>query len=122
VKLCLHVPVNQVSFGQLSTLLLREVYNSKELDSSIFLIGNSVDLASQKNLDQDFLNWLQNQVKDTLSIHNRNTDTFKLWHLNGSLESISNNQTLLSFYELDQPTKEELNIARTDRDKALNEV
>ena len=122
MKLCLHVPVNQVSFGQLSTLLLREVYNSKELDSSIFLIGNSVDLASQKNLDQDFLNWLQNQVKDTLSIHNRNTDTFKLWHLNGSLESISNNQTLLSFYELDQPTKEELNIARTDRDKALNEV
>ena len=104
MKLCLHVPVNQVSFGQLSTLLLREVYNSKELDSSIFLISNSVDLASQKNLDQDFLNWLQNQIKDTLSTHNRNTDTFKLWHLNGSLESISNNQTLLSFYEVDQPT------------------
>ena len=115
MKLCLHVPVNQVSFGQLSTLLLREVYNSKELDSSIFLIGNSVDLASQKNLDQDFLNWLQNQIKDTLSTHDRNTDTFKLWHLNGSLESISNNQTLLSFYELDQPTKEELNIARNQK-------
>jgi len=115
VKLCLHLPINQVSFGQVSTLLLREIYNSKEIESRLFLIGNNVDLSSQNTLEQGFLDWLQVQFKDTLSTHKREDDTLKLWHLNGSFESISNNQTLLSFYELDSPTKEEINIVKNQK-------
>ena len=115
MKLCLHLPINQVSFGQVSTLLLREVFKSKNIDASLFLIGNQVDLSSQDELGQDFLNWLQEGFKNTLSSHKRSDDTLKLWHLNGSFESISENQTLLSFYELDAPTKEEVNIVKNQK-------
>ena len=55
-----------------------------------------------------------NLINQGLKKHSRNTPTFKLWHINGSLESYSNNQVLLSFYELDQPTQEELNIVKNN--------
>lgn len=115
MKLTLHLPINSVSFGQISTLLLREIFNSKKVDPSLFLIGNNVDLSSQKDITQEFVDWLNVKIKDTLATHKRTDKLFKLWHLNGSLESISNDQTLLSFYELDSPTREELNIARNQK-------
>jgi len=115
VRLTLQLPINSVSFGQVSTILLRELYKRKNIDSSLFLIGNNIDLSSQKDIDQEFVEWLNSQLKDTLAIHKRTNDVFKLWHLNGSFESISNNQTLLSFYELDSPTREEINIARNQK-------
>lgn len=115
MKLCLNLPINSVSFGQISTLLLREIQKSKELDPHIFLIGNQVDLSSQENIDQEFANWLGLNLNRSLKDHKRSIDTFKLWHLNGSMESLSNNQTLLSFYELDEPTDEELNIVNNQK-------
>lgn len=47
--------------------------------------------------------------------YSRDIPVFRLWHLNGSLESYSNNQTLLTFYELDNPTKFELCAARNSK-------
>ena len=38
--------------------------------------------------------------------------TFKLWHLNGCASRIGNSQFLYSFYELDEPTPEEINLAK----------
>ena len=34
-----------------------------------------------------------------------NSPCFKLWHLNGGIESVSNRHNLLTFYELDSPTE-----------------
>ena len=115
MKLCLSLPINSVSFGQISTLLLREIYESKELDPHIFLIGNQVDLSSQENINKEFIDWLTVNLNRNLKDHKRSIDSFKLWHLNGSMESLSNNQTLLSFYELDSPTEEELNIVNNQK-------
>lgn len=115
MKLALQLPVNSVSFGQISTILLREFFSQKKINTSLFLIGNNIDLSSQKNITQEFVDWLNSQLKDTLATHKRTDNVFKLWHLNGSFESISNNQTLLSFYELDSPTREEINIARNQK-------
>ena len=36
----------------------------------------------------------------------------KLWHLNGSQKRIGANQFLYSFYELDEPTDSEVNLAK----------
>ena len=115
MKIGLNLPINSVSFGQISTLLLREIYKSKKIDPNLFLIGNQVDVSSQEDLSQDFLVWLQTKLQSALSEHKRNVPTFKLWHLNGSLESFSNEQTLFTFYELDNPTKEELNIVNNNK-------
>ena len=51
-------------------------------------------------------------INNSLESFSRKNKLFKLWHLNGSFESYSNQQVLLSFYELDEPTKVELNTVK----------
>lgn len=112
MSLAFNLPINSVSFGQISTLIIRELYKSN-LNASILPIGNT-DLSTQSDIDQAFVNWIQQSINVSLETHNRNNRLFKLWHINGSLESYSNEQILLSFYELDQPTKAELNIIKNN--------
>jgi hypothetical protein len=106
----LNVPINSVSFGQVSTLIVRELYN-KKIDFNLLPIGNNFDLSSQE-IDNDFVNFLKEKSNDHLSKIKRADACLKLWHLNGSLESVSDNRILFSFYELDSPTKEEINIVK----------
>ena len=107
----LNVPINSVSFGQVCTAILKEMYK-KELEPCIFPIGN-LDLSTQED-DKDFSKWIQSNIMKSLSSHKRNTPIFKLWHLNGGMESFSSKQILYTFYELDQPTKEEINIVKNN--------
>jgi len=111
-KFALHLPINPVSFGQVSTLILREIFN-KKLNPCLFPIGN-VDLASQSGMTQEFAQWIQSCINRAVKEHKRSTPILKLWHLNGSLESFSDKQTLFSFYECDSPTQEELNIVKNN--------
>lgn len=108
----LHLSLNNLSFGQVSFLILREIFN-KKLTPSIFTIGQA-DISSQSNVGQDFALWLQECINKANKDHNRNNPVLKLWHFNGSMESVSNKQTLLSFYECDSPTPEEINIVRNN--------
>jgi hypothetical protein len=112
MSLTLNLPINSVSFGQISTLILRELFNSK-INVGILPISN-IDLSTQSDLTQEFNNWLQQSINSSLELFNRKNKLFKLWHLNGSFESYSNEQVLLSFYELDQPTKVELNTVKNN--------
>ncbi len=105
----LNIPINSVSFGQVCTAMLRELYK-KEHEPCIFPVGE-VELGTQKE-DKDFFKWIESCCNKSTYAHSRNNPIFKLWHLNGSLSSFSNRQLLLTFYELDQPTREEINIAR----------
>ena len=61
----LHLPLNGVSFGQVSTALLREFYE-KGVQPSLFTIGN-VDLSSQE-ITQDFNTWIQSCIKNFIKI------------------------------------------------------
>ena len=112
MNLAFNLPINSVSFGQISTLILRELFASK-INLPIIPIGN-VDLSTQSDLNQDFNKWLEELVNSSLELVDRKNKIFKLWHLNGSFESYSNQQVLLSFYELDQPTKVEINTIRNN--------
>lgn len=117
MKLGLNLPLNSVSFGQTSLLLLKTLFEQskqKEIpELYLFPIGQ-IDLSSQQ-ISEEFKVWLQHQISRAFEFYVRDIPMFKLWHLNGSLESYSKNQTLLSFYELDSPTKVELNIAKNNR-------
>ena len=110
--LAFNLPVNPVSFGQVSTALLREAYK-RNMEPSLFLVGDSMDLSSQEE-DSEFQEWLDESVVRAMDKHSRDSPIFKLWHINGSMESYSKNQVLLSFYELDSPTPVELNTARNN--------
>ncbi len=107
-----HLPLNSLSFGQCSTALLREIH-IRGYQPAIFPIGNQVDLTTQR-IDQEFANWLNACIGKSLKTHSRKTPVLKLWHLQGSLESVSDRQVLFTFYECDSPTREELNTARNN--------
>lgn len=113
MKLCLNLPLNSVSFGQISTLLIRNLFERKR-DVILFPIGNQIDLSTQ-NINKDFIDWINESIKDNDARYSRDDKIFKIWHLNGSLESIAKEQVLLSFYELDQPTPTEINIIKNNQ-------
>ena len=113
-KRAFNLPLNSTSLGQVSLLILRELFERKE-EINLFPIGN-IDLSSQDQ-NVEFFNWIKSSIDSSLKEFKRTTPIFKLWHINGSLESFSNNQILLSFYEVDSPTKTEINIV--DNNKLL---
>jgi hypothetical protein len=111
-KLAFNLPLNPTSFGQVSFGILRELFKRKE-EIVLFPIGN-VDISTQ-NQDPEFFNWIQESIQNSTKNHSRKNPVFKLWHLNGGLESFSENQVLLTFYEVDSPTLTELNIIKNNK-------
>jgi len=111
MKFALNLPLGGVSFGQISVSLMREMYKRK-LTPHFFPIGNNIDLSCYDNLEPGFDQWIKECVERAHLDHNRKIPIFKLWHLHDSLNSYSDNQFLLSFYELDSPTPLELNYAK----------
>tara|TARA_B100000519_G_scaffold203156_1_gene224412 strand:- start:5046 stop:6137 length:1092 start_codon:yes stop_codon:yes gene_type:complete len=105
----LNLPVNSVSFGQVSVALLRE-FHARGLQPCLFPIGDQFDLSCQDDISEDFKSWLSSCVEKRLKHHSRSNPIFKLWHLNGSLESFSEKQILYTFHELDEITEVEKNI------------
>lgn len=107
----LNLPINSVSFGQVSLAILREVF-ARGLQPSLFPIGNPD--TSAHRIDSEFGQWLNNGLAKANSTHKRSFPIIKLWHINGGLESYSDKQILFTFYELDSPTKEEVNILKNN--------
>lgn len=108
----LNLPINSVSFGQVSFNILREVY-ARQIAPCIFPIGNP-DVSAQK-IDQDFAFWLQSCINKSNKIHRRDNNIFKLWHVFDSMSSFSKEQVLLTFLETDSVTEMESNILRNQK-------
>jgi hypothetical protein len=126
MKFAANLPLNSLSFGQTSCLFLRTYFDnyeefSKIADlSAIFPIGER-DLSSYEGGFAGFINQKADELlMRGMENHSRKDPAFKLWHLNGSIESYSDKTLLLSFYELNHPTKTELNIARQNRTAFTN--
>lgn len=111
MEFSLQLPINPVSFGQVSIALLRE-FHAMGLQPCLFPIGE-INLGGQP-ITEDFHKWLVSCLNKAPIYHNRNTPSFKLWHLNDSFQSISNKQLLYSFYELDSPTEAEINAVKNN--------
>lgn len=116
-KLSFNLPLNSTSLGQVSFGILRELFLRKK-EILLFPIGN-VDIGTQKQ-DNNFFEWIQKSIQNSYKEHSKNNPIFKLWHLNGSLESFSNKQVLLSFYEVDSPTTVEVNIIKNNEKLLLS--
>ena len=87
MNFALHLPINGVSFGQVSTALLRE-FHQRGVQPFLFTIGQ-VDLNSQE-ADPKFNSWIQDCIKRSYENYKRDMPIFKLWHLNqDSLSSFS---------------------------------
>ncbi len=102
-------PLNSLSFGNVSYNLLKAMYEQK-YDVAIFPIGK-IDVSSFDITDEEFKSWLEESSKQRYSKLDKDTPTLQMWHLNGSEHRITKNQTLYTFYELDQPTDAEKKLA-----------
>ena len=96
----LQVPINGTSLGQVS----------RKLEPNIFPIAG-VDLSSYEDIvPEQFMAWLQLCTQKSLKDFKRTEPSLRIWHINGSQDSISKNPFLYFFHELDQLTATEKNI------------
>lgn len=103
-----NAPLNSLSFGQVSTAIIREFYK-KNLPIKFFPVGGNTDVSSQ-NPDPQFDKYIRDSMSGLLSRFNRKENSFKLWHINQSLESLTDVRNLMTFHETDSLTNEEINI------------
>lgn len=111
MQLIVEAPINQLSFGNVTYNLLRQLWR-KGVDVMWFPLGGNANFESFDKIDKNFGAWLQDSTKNANKKINPNIPSLKLWHLNGSQSRIGSKQFLYTFYELDQPTPEEINLAK----------
>jgi hypothetical protein len=108
-KLIYKAPLNSLSFGNVSFNLLKEIYK-KGIDLTFFPIGK-LDVSAFDIQDADFKKWLEESVQNRFKKLDKDSTTLQMWHLNGSQDRISGRQILYTFYELDEPTENELALS-----------
>lgn len=111
MKFALHIPLNNLSFGQTSCAIAKNMFK-RGLTPLISPIGN-VDLSAQ-NIEANFGAWLQDRINAFPAEYNKNMPVFKLWHLQDSLSSYGHKTVLMSFFEGDSPSRYELNIVKNN--------
>ena len=112
MQFAVHVPLNSLSFGQVSFNLLYEFFKMG-LNPSIFKASEHQIDFSAYDFEQEFVDWIIRNHNDAFLKHNRNIPTIRVWHINDSIRSYSNKQVLLTFHETDQLTPIESNILKS---------
>lgn len=111
----LNLPLNPTSFGQISIAILRELY---EQQKEVILCPISDPQLDHENRNIKFFQWINNSISSFYPKHNKTKPSFRLWHMNHSLNFISQDQTLLTFHETDSLTESEINILN-NQDRVL---
>jgi len=112
-KLNFDGPVNNLSLGNVSVNFLR-VLKDRDIDVSLFPVGDKGEFDAYDNTTDDFKNWVANIASSRLKKLDSTSPSLKVWHINGS-EKVLPNQYLYTFYEVDSPTEEEINIVKLQK-------
>lgn len=107
----LSCPINPLSFGNVSVNFIRSIH-SKNIPIAYFPIGKDLDFKSFDKLDPEIPKYLTKSYNSRYDNLDQNNPSLRIWHLSGSEMRVGSKQFLYSFYELDEPTKEEISIAR----------
>jgi len=113
-KLNFEAPINPLSLGNVAVNFLREL-RLKDLDLSFFPIGENGDFSAYDKTQEDFKEWISSVAAQRLTKLDKDVPTLKVWHINGSEKTLGQNQYLYTFYEVDSPTKEEINIVKMQK-------
>ena len=111
MKLLLEAPINRLSFGNVSYNFIREL-KKLDVDLGIFPIGdlNQLDL-SAFDPEEDTKQYIEDCINKRRDYLDPLVPSLKLWHLNGSDNRKNPSQYLYTFYECNQPTQIEKQIA-----------
>jgi hypothetical protein len=110
MEFSIELAINNLSLGQCSLNILKEMYKRK-LMPNIFPIGESN--INYSNTSNEFKEWLTHCANNSLASYSKNNTCFKLWHIGGSQSfPVSSKQVLLTFHECSEATPIERNIVR----------
>ena len=112
-KLNFDGPINSLSLGNVSVNFLRELQN-KDIDLALFPVGEKGEFDAYDKIEEDFRKWVGYNATSRLKKLDPETPSLKVWHINGS-EKMLPNQYLYTFYEVDSPTEEEINIVKIQK-------
>lgn len=118
-QLIVEAPLSQLSFGQCTYNLLREL-SKTDIEVGYFPIGNT-DLSCFEP-KKEFVDWLQAAINRRYELLKRDVPSVRLWHLSGSDNLRTPNQTLLTFYECSEPTQYEKTIASLQKKTLFSSV
>lgn len=109
MNLIIEAPINSLSFGNVSYNILRELFKAN-IDIALYPIGEP-DLSAYKP-NNEFIDWIKVAISKRFDALSLDIPTIKLWHLNGSDFLRTRNQTLVTFYECNNPTNVEKSISK----------
>ena len=108
MKLLLEIPLNRLSFGNVSYNFIRELHKL-DVEIGIFPIGENIDLGAF-DLTEELKTYIEDAINNRWDFLKPDIPCLKLWHLNGSENRKNKDQYLFTFYECNEPTDEELAI------------
>ncbi len=103
MKLLVNAPINALSFGNVSVNILRQL-QKKDVDLAFFPIGDKAELDAYDKIDKNFLNYLQEATNNRYTKIQKDIPSLKLWHIFGSENRYSKNQSLFTFHEVSEVT------------------
>lgn len=109
MRLLVNAPINSLSFGNVTVNILRELYK-KDIDLIFFPIGDKAELEAYDKINLDFVKFLQKSTNDRFSKIDKNIPSLKLWHIFGSENRYTKNQSLFTFHEVSEITNIEKNL------------
>lgn len=107
-------PINNLSLGNVSYNFLKEFYK-QNLNINLFAVGDQANLTAFDKKPEGLIDYIKKIGTQRLKKFNAEIPTLKVWHLNGSERSLGCNQFLYTFYEVDSPTAEEINIVNAQK-------
>ena len=110
MDIVLDIPINGLSFGNVSYNILRQFWR-KGVNVHIYPYREQFQVETFDKMGDEFNKWIVDRANNSNKFIKKEMPTFKLWHLNGSHQRCTKNQILYTFYELDEPTEEEINLA-----------
>tara|TARA_R110002020_G_scaffold207564_5_gene413175 strand:+ start:334 stop:1425 length:1092 start_codon:yes stop_codon:yes gene_type:complete len=105
MKLLLEIPLNRLSFGNVSYNFVRELHKLN-VEIGIFPIGD-IDLSAY-DVSEELGAYIEEAIKQRWNFLSPEIPCLKLWHLNGSENRKNKDQYLFTFYECNKPTPQEL--------------
>lgn len=109
MKLLVNAPINGLSFGNVAVNILRELYK-KNIDLIFFPIGDKAELDVYDKIEHGFVKYLQLATNNRYFNIEKNIPCLKLWHIFGSENRYTKNQSLFTFHEVSELTNTEKNL------------
>jgi len=91
-------PINNLSFGNVSYNILRELFKAK-VKVNLFPVGQKVDFSAFDKASAEFSDFIKESVENRNIRVKRNYPYLNIWHINGSEQKISDYNILYTFHE-----------------------